>query len=128
MGTTGVDEDQWALIDELGEELVLTAGANGRIAYLTKGSAVIPHDISENLMQLGQLDPQDILDRNRPTVGMSPSVVNNTMEINVDASVGTLLHVDEFNGDDPAEVVKLINKALDQHTKNLNNSLKRFTR
>lgn len=127
-GITETEKDQLALIDELGEELVMRAGANGKLEYLTKGSSVIPADLTANLMSWGSIDPQDMLDRNRPSVGVAPSVINNNVEFNIDASVGTLLKIDEFNGDDPDEVLKMINKALDQHTKNLNNALKRYSR
>lgn len=126
-GTTGVSHDQFAWIDELGEELVLRP-QNGRLTFMEKGSAVIPADMTSNLMKWGAIDPTDMLERNKPTVGVSPSVVNNTMEINVDAGVGTLIHIDEFNGDDPAEVTRIVNKALEQHTRNLNNAIKKYTR
>jgi len=128
VGTTGVDEDQWAWIDEMGLEEIVLHAQDGKLTYLSKGSAVLPHDISENLMKLGQLDPSLILEQNKPSVGLGSNIINNTMQINVDASVGTLLHVDEFNGDDPAEVVKIVNKALEQHTKNLNSALRKYTR
>lgn len=127
IGTTGIDEDQWAWVDELGEELIIRP-QNGRLTFMEKGTGVVPADLTSNLMEWGTLDPQEMLNRNRPSIGMSPSVVNNTMEIKVDASVGTLLSVENFNGDDPAAVAKMINQALEKHTKNLNNSLKRFTR
>lgn len=127
VGTSGVDEDQWAWIDEIGEEVVMHA-QNGKLAFLSKGSAVLPHDISENLVKLGQLDPQYVLDANRPQAGVSPSVVNSTMEFNINASVGTLMHVDNLNGDNPDEVLKIVNKALEQYTKNLNNAIRKFAR
>lgn len=127
-GVTNIPNDQLAIVDENQLEELVLGVENGRLTYLSKGSSVLPADLTSNLMSWGALDPQSMLDKNRPVVGVAPSVVNNTMEIKVDASVGTLLHVDEFNGDDPAQVVKLINQALDKHTKNLNNSIKRFTR
>lgn len=127
-GTVGVDKDQLAWIDELGEELVMSADKHGKLAFLSKGSAVLPHDISENLMQLGQLDPQYMLDVNRPRAMVSPSVINNTMELSVDASIGTLMHVENINGDNPDDVLKIVNKALEQHTKNLNNALRKYSR
>ena len=128
---TGIDSvpyDQLAIIDEDQLEELVLGVENGRLTYLSKGSSVIPADLTSNLMSWGTIDPQDMLDKNRPSIGVSPSVVNNTMEINVDASIGTLMHVDEFNGDDPDKVIKLINQALDKHTKNLNTALKKFTR
>lgn len=126
-GTTSIDKDQLALIDELGEELVINV-QNGKLKYMSKGSGVIPADLTSNLMEWGAINPQDMIERNRPSTGVAPSIINNNVEFKVDASIGTLLKIDEFNGDDPDEVLKMINKALDQHTKNLNSALRRYTR
>ena len=79
------------------EELVMHADGNGRLAFLSKGTSVIPHDITENLMELGQLDPTDVLNRNRPQISPSKSVINNNMEIHVDASVSELIHVEHLH-------------------------------
>ena len=125
-GTTGVNKDQWALIDELGEELVLSAGPNGRLQYISRGTAIIPHDISENLMKLGSLDPSIMLDQNRPTIAPNKNIVNT--EIKLDCSVGTLVNIEHCDQDSLADVEKLVNKAFDKHMQNLNNSLKRYTR
>lgn len=127
-GTTGVDTDQFAWIDEMGLEEIVLHAQDGKLAYLTKGSAVLPHSISENLMKLGQLDPQYMLDINRPQASVSPSIINNTMEFSVDNSVGTLISIENFDGNNPDEITKVVNKALEQHTKNLNNALRKFAR
>lgn len=127
-GTTGVDTDQFAWIDEMGLEEIVLHAQDGKLAYLTKGSAVLPHSISENLMKLGQLDPQYMLDINRPQASVSPSIINNTMELSVDNSIGTLISIENFDGNNPDEITKVVNKALEQHTKNLNNALRKFAR
>ena len=127
-GTTGVDTDQFAWIDEMGLEEIVLHAQDGKLAYLTKGSAVLPHSISENLMKLGQLDPQYMLDINRPQASVSPTIINNTMELSVDNSVGTLISIENFDGNNPDEITKVVNKALEQHTKNLNNALRKFAR
>lgn len=124
-GTSGVKKNQLALIDELGEELQLVPDGNGRLAYLKKGTAIIPHDISENLMQLGQLNPQDILDRNRPTIS-APHITNNETVINIE--YGDVLHIENFNGDKPEDLSKMIDKAFDKHMKQLNSEIRRYTR
>lgn len=123
-GTTGVDEDQWAIIDELGEELVMHA-TGGKLTFLSKGSAVIPHDISENLMQLGAMDPQDVLDRNRPQI-TAPHVINN--EIKIDCSVGNMVHIEHCDQNTLPDVERLVNKAFDKHLQTLNNSIRRYVR
>lgn len=125
-GIANVSSDQFAIVDEDQlEELVLGVD-NGRLTYLSKGSSVIPADLTSNLMAWGSINPQYMLDSNRPSIS-APSNIHNT-EIKIDSSIGTLMHIDEFNGDNPDEVLKMINQALDRHDKNLNNALRRFAR
>lgn len=125
-GTTGINKNQWALIDELGEELVLQADGNGRLKYMTKGSSVVPHDITENLMSWGELDPSNMLEQNRPSIGVSPEVHNT--EINLDCSVGTLVNIEHCDQGTLPDVEKMVNKAFEKHMQNLNNNIKRYTR
>ena len=124
-GTTGVKNDQFALIDELGEELVLHA-QNGKLAFMTKGSAVVPHDITENLMELGQLDPSAILERNKPQIGL-PAEIHNT-EINLNIQYGDMVSIGEFHGDNPDDIAKIVAKQFEKHTKDLNAALRKYTR
>lgn len=124
-GTTGVKKDQFAIIDELGDELVMHAN-NGRLAFLTKGSAVIPHDISENIMQLGRLDPSTILDQNKPSIGVHPEIHNT--EINIDITYGDMVSIGEYNGGDIKDLEKMVAKQFDKHTKDLNSALRKYVR
>lgn len=56
-GTTGIDRDQIAIVDEEGRELQIPNGKGGRITKLEKGTGVIPHTATEKLMALSeQLD------------------------------------------------------------------------
>jgi TP901 family phage tail tape measure protein len=126
-GTKNLDKSGIVNIDELGEELILRA-QNGRLTYLEKGSGVVPADLTSNLMEWGKLDPSIMLDQNRPSIAPSKSIVNNNMEINVDASVGTLIRVDHLDGNNPDEVIKLVDKAWDKKMAGLNNAIKKFTR
>lgn len=121
-GTKGVAEDQLALLHELGDELVLSAGPNGKLQYITRGTAVIPHDISENLMELGQLDPSEILSRNTPQIGMAPSVVNNTMEINM--NIAEVVHIDSVSNDTIPDLTKAVRKEMDSYMTKVNNAIK----
>lgn len=125
-GTAGVKGNQLAIIDELGlEELVMHADGNGRLAFLSKGSAVIPHDISENLMALGQLDPQDILERSRPVIS-APHVTNNNIELNV--TFGEVVHIDTVTNDTVPNLSKTVEKQIDKYMKGLNAEIRKFTR
>lgn len=124
-GTKKLDKSGIVNIDELGEELVIGAH-NGRLTYLEKGSGVIPADLTSNLMKWGELDPQDMLDRNRPTITPSKSIVNT--EINISVSYGDILHIEEFNGDDPDEIAKIVAKQFEKNNRDLNNALRRYVR
>jgi TP901 family phage tail tape measure protein len=126
-GSTGVDKDQLAWIDELGDELQLVPDGNGRLEYIKKGTGIVPADLTKRLIGIA-MDPQGMLDSNRPTISPHQSIVNNNMEISVDASVGTLLHVDHLDGNNPEEVLKLVDKAWDKKMQGLNNAIKKFTR
>ena len=124
-GSKGIKQDQLALIDELGEELQLVPDGNGRLSYIKKGTGIVPADMTERLMNLA-INPQEMLDRNRPQIVMSPSIVNNTTEIHIDSSVGELIHVENLNGNNPAEVTKIIDKAWDKRMKELNAHIRRY--
>ena len=124
-GTKKVSKDQLALIDELGEELVLHAGKDGKLQFLSKGSSVVPSDITDNLMKIGSLDPTDVLDRNRPKIG-APYIVNNSMEINM--NIAEVVHIDNADNRSIPDITKAVQSQMDAYMKNINNSLKRFTR
>jgi hypothetical protein len=125
-GSKGVTENQLAILDELGDELQIVPGKNGRLEYLKKGTGIVPADLTANLMEWGKLDPQDMLDRNRPTIIPSKSIFNT--EVKLDCSVGTLVNIEHCDQSTLPDVEKLVNKAFDKHMQNLNNSIKRFTR
>lgn len=124
-GTKNLKKSGLVNVDELGEELILSA-RNGRLTYLEKGSGVIPADITSNLMSWGALNPQEMLDRNRPQIVPNKNIVNT--EINIDCSVGELVHIEHCDQDTLPDVEKMVNKAFEKHVQKLNNSLKRYTR
>ena len=121
-GTIGVDDDQFAWLDELGEELVMHADGNGRLSFLTKGTSVIPADLTKNLMQLGQLNPQDILDRSRPVVS-APHITNNNIELTME--IGEVVHIDTVTNETVPNLTKAIDKQLDKYMKQLNGQIRR---
>ena len=125
-GTTGVKKSQLARIDEGDlEELVLHADGNGRLAFLSKGTSVIPADISENLMKLGSIDPTEMLKRSTPSIG-APHIINNNMELNME--FGSLVHVDNCTQDAIPELQKMVRSEFDNMMKQVNNGLKRYAR
>ena len=120
-GTTGVDKNQLALIDELGEELVLHA-SGGKLAFLSKGSAVVPHDISENLMKLGSLDPSDVLSNNTPQIGVHPEIHNTEISIKMD--IAEVVHIDKVTQDTIPDLTKAVRKEMDSYMLKVNNAIK----
>lgn len=125
-GTKGVKSSQLAMIDENDlEELVLHADGNGKLAFLSKGTSVIPADITENLMKLGSIDPTEMLKRNTPSIG-APHITNNNMELNLE--FGSLVHVDNCNQDAIPELQKMVRSEFDNMMKQVNNGLKRYAR
>ena len=125
-GTKSVKKNQLAITDENGlEELVLHADSNGRLQFLSKGSSVIPSDITENLMKIGSLNPTDVLERNRPKVG-APHIINNNMEINM--QIAEVVHIDHADNSSIPDITKAVQKQMDNYMKNINQGLKRYTR
>jgi hypothetical protein len=115
-------------LDDLGEELAMCIGPNGSLQFLPKAASTMATGTIDSLMNLTQLDPTDILNRSRPSIGVHPSVVNNTMEFKIDASVGELIHVDHLDGNNLDEIGKFVDKAWEKKMQALNNSIKKFTR
>ena len=125
VGSTGIDKDQLAILDELGDELQFVPGNNGRLAYVKKGTGIVPADLTERLMNLA-MDPQSMLDANRPQIGVHPEIHNT--EINLSITYGDMVSIGEYNGANIGDLEKMVAKQFDKHTKDLNNALRKFTR
>lgn len=124
-GTTKIKEDQLAWIDENGLEEIVMHADGGKLSYLTKGSAVIPHDISENLMELGKVDPKTWMDKNRPTtVPQSFVAYNNKIDLNF----GSLINIENATKDSVPEIQDAVKKQLDSYMKTLNAGIKKYAR
>lgn len=121
-GTTGTKQDELAVVDEIGEELILAAGGNGRLQYLRKGSGVIPADLTANLMEWGKLNPNTDMSSAVQGVNVMTSVLNKP-ETNL--IFENLLHIDNCTNEVLPEVKKIITEQLESFTKKLNYNLKR---
>ena len=124
-GTKKLNKSGLVNIDELGEELVISA-KNGRLSYLEKGSGVIPADLTSNLMEWGKLDPTSIIEQNKPSIIPNPEV--KATEINLNIQYGDMLKINNFDGNNPEEIAKIVAKQFEKHTKDLNNSLRKYVR
>lgn len=125
VGSTGIDKDQLAILDELGDELQFVPGNNGRLAYVKKGTGIVPAGLTERLMNLA-MDPQSMLDANRPQIGVHPEIHNT--EINLSITYGDMVSIGEYNGANLGDLEKMVAKQFDKHTKDLNSALRKFTR
>lgn len=123
-GTTGVQSSQFALLDELGEELVIRP-SNGRMTFMEKGTGVVPADLTANLMEWGELDPSIMLERNKPVIS-APHVTNNNIEIHME--FGEVVHIDTVTNDTIPNLTKAIEKQMDKYMKNVNNNIRKYTR
>lgn len=124
-GTMGTKKDELAWIDELGEELQLVPDGNGRLAYIQKGTSILNHDITERLMDLA-MNPQDMLDRNRPVIGVHPEIHNT--EVNITMDIAEVVHIDKVDNDTLPDLTKVVEKQLDKYMKGLNQQIRRYAK
>lgn len=123
-GTISAKEKQLAWVDELGEELQLVPGKNGRLEYIKKGTGIIPADLTEKLMNLA-LDPTQVLENNRPKINIS-HITNN--EIHIDAGIAEVVHIDTVTNDTLPDLAKTVEKQMDKYVKSLNSQIRKYVR
>ena len=124
-GTLSTKQSGLAITDEswIGEEITLAAGRNGQLQYLKKGSAVMPADISANLVKWGKLDP-NMLGING---GANINMINNSVnKPEIKLEIAELLHVDRVDKDTLPELEKFVNKKMDDLVRQLNYGIKKY--
>jgi hypothetical protein len=94
------------------------------LAYIKKGTSIVPADITERLMNIA-MNPQEMIEQNRPQIG-APHITNN--EINISMDIAEVVHIDKVTNDTIPDLTKAIEKQMDSYMAKLNNSLKRYTR
>lgn len=119
-GSKAIHKDQFAFLDELGEELQLIPDGSGRLSYVKKGTGIIPADLTERLMEWGQLDPSHVLEQSKPTVN-APHVINNNIELNL--QVGEVVHIDHADNSSIPNIAKAVQTQMDNYMKNVNKKL-----
>lgn len=126
-GTLGTKQSGFAITDEswIGEEITLAAGKNGTLQYLKKGSAVLPSDISANLIEWGKLNP-NMLNMTNPT---GVNIISNAIiQPNYDFKFDSLVHVDHCDQSTVKDLERMVDNKLNDFGKQLNYSIKKFTR
>lgn len=115
-GTKKVPYDMIALVDELGDELKLHANGQGKLEYLTKGSGVVPANLTENLMKWGEISPAsfkfNIPDYTKAFKGVGSNMVVNVGDININGDMGnlTVSDLNKFRKDLAYDVMNIMNK------------------
>lgn len=120
-GTTNLAKSGIVNIDELGDELLLHA-QNGRLAYMEKGSGIVPADLTSNLMKWGKLDPTSMLEQSTHSIGVHPEI-NNT-EINITMDIAEVVHIDTVSNDTIPDLTKAVRKEMDSYMLKVNNAIK----
>lgn len=119
-GAKSINKDQFAFLDELGEELQLVPDGAGRLSYIKKGTGIIPADLTERLMEWGKLDPSSVLEQSRPTVS-APHIINNNIELNMEIS--EVVHIDKADNSSIPNITKAVQDQMDNYMKNINKKL-----
>lgn len=125
-GTLGTKRDEFAITDEswIGEEITLAAGKNGQLQYLKKGSAVMPADISANLVEWGKLNP-NMMNIANPSAGIN-LMTNYVSKPELNLSFDALVKAGTITQEALPAVKELVQQELNKFTKQLNYSMKRI--
>ena len=126
-GTLGTKRDELAITDEswIGEEITLAAGKNGQLQYLKKGSAVMPADISANLVEWGKLNPDMMNVGGVPNLNMISNAINKP-EFNL--SFDALVKADRIDEGTLPEIKKYVTQEINSLVKQMNYAIKGFAR
>ena len=125
-GTTSTTRDEWALTDEpqFGDELVLVPGKDGNLSFMRKGTGVVPADMTQKLFELAQIPTSDLMNKNLTAI--VPNITKN--DFKNEFNFESLVHVDTVDSDTLPKLEKMVDKKIDDFSKALNYSLKRFAR
>ena len=125
-GTTGTPRDEWAITDEpqFGDELVLVPGKDGNLSFMRKGTGVVPADMTQKLFELAQIPTSDLMNKNLTAI--VPNITKN--DFKNEFNFESLVHVDTVDSDTLPKLEKMVDKKIDDFSKALNYSLKRFAR
>ena len=72
------------------------------------------------------MNPQDVLDRSRPEIGLHPEVHNT--EVNITMEIADVVRIDTVTNDTIPNLTKAINKELDKYMKQLNGQIRRYSK
>lgn len=124
-GTLGTKTNELAIVDELGPELIMHADpTTGRLQYLTKGSSVIPSDLTKELMKLAHLGVDGLT---MPKFDSGINLMSNYIskpELNI--AFDSLVHVDNCDEGTLKDLEKMVDNKINQFSRQMNYAIKRF--
>ena len=125
-GTTGTTRDQWAITDEpqFGDELVLVPGKTGNLSFMRKGTGVVPADLTQKLLELAQIPTSDLMNKNFTAI--VPDITKN--EFKNEFNFDSLVHVDHCDQNTLKDLEKMVDNKINDFSKQMNYSLKKFAR
>ena len=125
-GTTGTARDEWAITDEpqFGDELILVPGKDGNLSFMRKGTGVVPADMTQKLFELAQIPTSDLMNKNLTAI--VPNITKN--DFKNEFNFESLVHVDTVDSDTLPKLEKMVDKKIDDFSRALNYSLKKFAR
>lgn len=123
-GTIGTKKDQWAITDEpqWGDELTLIPGKDGNLSFMRKGTGVVPAKLTERIMELAMQNPPDMSGTIVKPVVSNVETTNQAISVNFES----LVKADNITNDVLPEVEKMVSKQLENFTRQLNYSIKRY--
>ena len=108
------------------KEITLAAGRNGQLQYLKKGSAVLPSEIAANLVEWGKLNPKMM---NIGGVGTNLNMIRSAVvQPNYEFNFDSLVHVDHCDEGTLKSLEKMVDTKINDFSKQLNYSIKKFAR
>ena len=125
-GTTSTPRDEWAITDEpkFGDELVLVPGNDGNLSFMRKGTGIVPADLTQKLFELAQIPTSDLMRKN--ITAIVPDIKKT--DISNAFSFDSLVHVDHCDQSTLKELEKMVDNKINDFGKQMNYSLKKFTR
>lgn len=127
-GTTGTKKDQWAVTDEpnFGDELTMYATPEGKLSFMRVGSTVVPADLTKELMDIADIGVDNLT---MPKLNSDINLMSNYIskpELNI--SFDSMVHVDNCSQDTLKDLEKMVDSKINTFSRQLNYSLKRFSK
>lgn len=120
-GSRSIPDDTLSWVDELGEELILRPNEHGRLDYLTKGTSVIPADMTDRLMALAN-NPSLVMESAAPKM-MVPNV--STSNVGITMNIDEVVHIDHADNNSIGNIQKAVTAQMDKYMQQINGGLRR---